>query len=104
MQLNKRGDKPMDKDTLERMADIAHVYINEQEIKQFSKELGLLLEHFDKLSQVDTEGITPTVHPITDKNVLREDVIWESLPIEKVLKNAPDRDDRFFRVPRIIEE
>jgi len=94
----------MDKDTLERMADIAHVHLDEQEIKQISKELVFFLEHFDKLSQVDTEGVTPTVHPIIDKNVLREDTVWESLPIDEVLKNAPDRDDRFFRVPRIIEE
>jgi aspartyl-tRNA(Asn)/glutamyl-tRNA(Gln) amidotransferase subunit C len=36
--------------------------------------------------------------------VLREDEVWESLPIQEVLKNAPDRDNRFFRVPRIIEE
>ncbi|HHV17687.1 MAG TPA: Asp-tRNA(Asn)/Glu-tRNA(Gln) amidotransferase subunit GatC [Thermoanaerobacterales bacterium] len=94
----------MDKDTLERMADIAHVHLYDQEIKQISKELGFLMEHFDKLSQVDTEGITPTVHPITDKNVLREDAVWKSLPIEEVLRNAPDKDNRFFRVPRIIEE
>lgn len=94
----------MDKDTLERIADIAHVHLETQEINQISKELGFLLEQFDKLSQVDTEGVSPTVHPITDKNVLREDVVWESLPIDEVLRNAPDKDDRFFRVPRIIEE
>ncbi|NLZ51666.1 MAG: Asp-tRNA(Asn)/Glu-tRNA(Gln) amidotransferase subunit GatC [Thermoanaerobacteraceae bacterium] len=94
----------MDKDTLERMADIAHVRLDEQEIKQISKELGLLMEHFDKLSEVEIESVLPTVHPITDKNVLREDVVWKSLPIEEVLKNAPDKNDRFFRVPRIIEE
>lgn len=94
----------MDKDTLERIADIAHVHLETQEINEISNELGFLLEQFDKLSQVDTEGVSPTVHPITDKNVLREDVVWESLPIDEVLRNAPDKDDRFFRVPRIIEE
>lgn len=94
----------MNKDTVERMADIAHMYISEDEKNQIAKELSFLLERFDKLSQVDTEGVMPTVHPITDKNVLREDIVRESLPIAEVLKNAPDKDNRFFRVPRIIEE
>ena len=93
----------IDKDTVERMADIAHMYITKEETEKISKELSFMLKCFDKLNQVDTDGVKPTVHPITDKNVLREDVVWESLPIEEVLKNAPDKDSRFFRVPKIIE-
>ena len=89
--------------TVERMADIAHMYVSEEETNEIAKELSFLLECCDKLNQVDTDGVEPTVHPITDKNVLREDVVWESLPIEEVLKNAPDKDNRFFRVPKIIE-
>jgi len=92
----------VDKDTLERMADVAHLHLEAQEIEQLSKELGTLLEKFDKLSQVATDEIAPTAHPITDKNVLREDEVWASLAIEDVLKNAPDNEERFFRVPRII--
>ena len=80
------------------------MHISEDEKSQIAKELSFLLERFDKLSQLDTEEVMPTVHPVTDRNVLREDVVRESLPIEKVLKNAPDKDNRFFRVPRIIEE
>lgn len=104
-EINKRGENMiMDKDTVGRMADIAHMYISEEEKNRISKELSFLLECFDKLNQVDTEGVMPTIHPITDRNILREDVVWESLPIEEVLKNSPDKDNRFFRVPRIIEE
>jgi len=94
----------VEKDMLVSMAEIAHVYLTDNEVEQISRELGILLEQFDKLSEVDTEGIAPTAHPITDRNVLREDKVWESLPVEEVLKNAPDRNKRFFRVPRIIEE
>jgi len=93
----------MDMDMLQSMAEVAHVYLEEHEKQQISKELGILLEQFDKLGEVDTEGIAATAHPITDKNVLREDKVWESLPIEEILRNAPDKDRRFFRVPRIIE-
>jgi aspartyl-tRNA(Asn)/glutamyl-tRNA(Gln) amidotransferase subunit C len=104
LQFNKRGDLIVDKDTLERMADIAHLHLETREIEQILHDLGPLLKQFDKLNQADTEGIATTVYPINDKNVLREDEVWESLPIQEVLKNAPDRDNRFFRVPRIIEE
>jgi len=94
----------MDKGTLDRVADIAHVHLESREIEQISKDMDLLLEYFDKLSQVDTESVLPTVCPINDKNVLRDDEVWDSLPIDEVLKNAPDKHGRFFRVPRIIEE
>ncbi|HHY70964.1 MAG TPA: Asp-tRNA(Asn)/Glu-tRNA(Gln) amidotransferase subunit GatC [Thermoanaerobacterales bacterium] len=94
----------MNKDTVERIADVAHVHISEEEKSEIAKKLSFLLECFDKLNQVDTEGVMPTVYPVTDRNVLREDVVWESLPIQEVLKNASDKDNRFFRVPRIIEE
>lgn len=93
----------IDKDTVERMADIAHMHISKEETNEITKELSFLLECFDKLNQIDTEGVKATVHPIIDKNVFREDVVQESLPIEEVLKNAPDKDNRFFRVPKIIE-
>lgn len=94
----------IDKDTVERMADIAHLHITEEEKGEIAKELSFLMECFDRLNKADIEGVMPTVHPITDKNVLREDVVQKSLPIEEVLRNAPDKDNRFFRVPRIIEE
>jgi aspartyl-tRNA(Asn)/glutamyl-tRNA(Gln) amidotransferase subunit C len=104
-EINKRGEnKLMNKDTVQCMADIAHIDISEKEKSEIAKELSFLLECFDKLNQLDTEGVMPTIHPITDRNVLREDVVRASLPIEEVLRNAPDKDNRFFRVPRIIEE
>ena len=79
----------MNKDTVERIADVAHVHISEEEKSEIAKKLSFLLECFDNLNQVDTEGVMPTVYPVTDRNVLREDVVG-SLPIQE-LKNAPIR-------------
>lgn len=90
-------------EVVEHMAEVAHIRISEKEKNVITKELNFLLKCFDELGQVDTKGVKPTIHPITDKNVLREDTVLKSLPIREVLKNAPDKDNRFFRVPRIIE-
>ena len=94
----------IDKDTIECMAEIAHVYLSEDEKDQMAKDLSNLLENFNNLNQVDTNDVIPKAHPITDRNFFREDIVVESLPIEEVLKNAPDKEGRFFKVPRIIEE
>ncbi|HHX24832.1 MAG TPA: Asp-tRNA(Asn)/Glu-tRNA(Gln) amidotransferase subunit GatC [Thermoanaerobacterales bacterium] len=94
----------IDKHTVECMAEIAHVHLSEDEKDQMAKDLSNLVESFNNLIQVDTNDVIPTAHPITDRNFFRDDIVVESLPIEDVLKNAPDKEGRFFKVPRIIEE
>jgi aspartyl-tRNA(Asn)/glutamyl-tRNA(Gln) amidotransferase subunit C len=55
-----------------------------------------------KIGEVDVTGVPPMAHALPLANVLREDVVEPSLPIEKVLRNAPETDGRFFKVPKVI--
>ena len=55
-----------------------------------------------KIGQVDVSGVEPMAHALPLHNVLREDVVEPSLPLEKVLMNAPETDGPFFKVPKII--
>ena len=55
-----------------------------------------------KLGQLDTKNVEPMAHALPLANVLREDEVEASLPIEKVLQNAPETDGAFFKVPKVI--
>lgn len=62
-------------------------------------ELSKVLDHIEKISELDLDGVEPTSHVVELENVLREDVPRPSLPREKALEQAPDSDGAGFRVP-----
>jgi aspartyl-tRNA(Asn)/glutamyl-tRNA(Gln) amidotransferase subunit C len=66
-------------------------------------QLSNILKHFESLSQVDTSGVEPTGHTTDAHSVMREDVPTPSLPREKVLANAPDKEGEFFRVRPVLD-
>ncbi|HEY8532066.1 MAG TPA: Asp-tRNA(Asn)/Glu-tRNA(Gln) amidotransferase subunit GatC, partial [Limnochorda sp.] len=70
----------------------------------FQQDLSQILDAFDVLRRVPTEGVEPTAHVVPLYNVLRADEVRPSMPREQVLANAPEARDGFFRVPRILEE
>jgi len=90
-------------DDVAHVAVLAHLDLSEDEIARLQRELNRILEHFAELQQLDTDGVEPMSHAVPMVNVLREDEIRASLPIEEIVSNAPDGTDEFFRVPRIVE-
>jgi len=94
----------IDDETISSMADVAHIFLSQEERNKIAEEFDSLQQSFETLSKLDIQEVEPTVYPITDKNVFREDTIWESLSIDEALANAPEKDKGFFLVPRIIEE
>ena len=86
------------------IARLARVALTEAEIARMSEQLSNLLEHFEVLQQVDTEGIPPTAQSVALQNVVRDDVVEPSLAQEDVLANAPRREDDCFRVRAVLEE
>ena len=63
----------------------------------------MILDHFDVLRQLDTEGVPPTAHTLPLENVLSPDEPRPSLPHDAALRNAPNSDGVFFKVPKVIE-
>jgi len=88
---------------VEHVADLARLELNEEEKVSFAEQMNAILKYVDKLNELDTEGVIPTSHVLKLTNVMREDEIRPSLPIEKVTKNAPDEEDGQFRVPAVLE-
>ena len=85
------------------IAHLARLSLSATEEERFSQQLGSILLYVEKLNELDTSGIEPTSHVIEMNNVMRDDVLWASLPREAALANAPDRAGNFYRVPKIIE-
>jgi aspartyl-tRNA(Asn)/glutamyl-tRNA(Gln) amidotransferase subunit C len=91
------------KETVQYVADLSRLELNPGELEKLSTQLQAILGFIDQLSEVDISGTAPTSHILPINNVLREDSPRISLPVEKVLLNAPQKKDDFFVVPKVIE-
>jgi len=81
------------------VAKLARLGLSENEVEQMAGELSGILEHVDRISELDLEGVAPTTHVVELENVLRADEPHESLSREVALSSAPDPVDGAFRVP-----
>ncbi len=91
----------VDREWVERIAHLARLKLGEEEVDTFSKQLSGILEFVHQLEELDTEGVQPFLSE--EPTPMREDEPSESLPSEKALMNAPEREGNFFVVPRIVE-
>ena len=92
------------REEVEHVARLARLELSEDEKTRMTDQLDAILGYFDTLSRLDTSQVEPMTTVIPMVSVMREDVVRPSLPLEEALANAPDREDEFFRVPRIIED
>ncbi|MFD0051011.1 Asp-tRNA(Asn)/Glu-tRNA(Gln) amidotransferase subunit GatC [Actinomycetes bacterium NPDC127524] len=90
-------------DQVKHVAHLARLAISEEEAVQFQKQLDTMISFAEQLNELDTENVEPTSHVLKMSNVMREDIAKEGLPIDKVLKNAPDSKDGHIRVPSIMD-
>jgi aspartyl-tRNA(Asn)/glutamyl-tRNA(Gln) amidotransferase subunit C len=81
------------------VAKLARLGLAEDEVETMAGELSGILEHVDRIAELDLEGVEPTSHVVELENVLRADVPHESLPPEVALASAPDPAEGAFRVP-----
>ncbi|MCD6407834.1 Asp-tRNA(Asn)/Glu-tRNA(Gln) amidotransferase subunit GatC, partial [bacterium] len=90
------------REDVEYLGKLARIELSEEEKEKLENDLEKILEYISKLNEVNTENVPPTYHVLPVKNVFREDKVKESFPREELLKNAPDRTEEFFKVPKII--
>ncbi|MEK0317082.1 Asp-tRNA(Asn)/Glu-tRNA(Gln) amidotransferase subunit GatC [Cohnella sp. 56] len=88
---------------VEHVANLARLVLTDEEKEKFTGQLNAILKYAEKLNGLDTTGVEPTSHVLPLSNVMRDDVPAESLPIEKVLRNAPEAEDDQFKVPAVLE-
>ncbi len=87
---------------VEYVAGLAQLNLDDAAKERLVREMGDILSYMDKLSELDTDDVEPMMHVLNMTNVYREDVVGESLDRVQALANAPEHDDGFFLVPRIL--
>lgn len=92
----------LSKKEVEHIAWLAHIELSDKEKTLFTKQFNEILDYFKKIDEVHTEGVEPTYHVLDLKNVSRTDKIKPSLPIEEALRNAPKKEKKFIKAPRIV--
>lgn len=88
---------------VEYVAKLARLNLSEEERETFTGQLNAILQYADKLNELNTDDVEPTTHVLHLSNVMREDVVKESLFQEKVFRNAPEEEDGQFKVPAVLE-
>ncbi|WP_209331534.1 Asp-tRNA(Asn)/Glu-tRNA(Gln) amidotransferase subunit GatC [Lunatimonas salinarum] len=93
----------IDIDTLRKIAHLARLEFDEASAEKMTADMTQILDWVEKLNEVDTRNIDPITTMSSEENVLREDTVGIHLDHEKGLKNAPQRDSDYFRVPKVLE-
>ena len=90
-----------------RVADLAYLELSESELETYRKQIDEILEYIDKLNELDTANVEPMAQVLTDDQTadatLREDVVIPCDGAARILKQAPDPEPPYFRVPKVIE-
>lgn len=88
---------------VEHVALLARLELTPEEKARLTGDLNVILEHFERLQELDTSDVEPTSHAIPVRNVFRADEVRPSLPRDAIMAEAPDAREGYFVVPRIVE-
>ena len=97
-------DKRIDEAEVRKVAKLARLDLTDAEVQEFTGQLVAILDYVGAMNRLDTDGVEPLAHCLPITNCLREDVVCPSLGADKALANAPDRDEDFFKVPKILDD
>ncbi|HEU4609172.1 MAG TPA: Asp-tRNA(Asn)/Glu-tRNA(Gln) amidotransferase subunit GatC [Chitinophagaceae bacterium] len=89
---------------IDNLAALARLQFSEKEKAVVKQDLHRMIQFVDKLNELDTTGVEPLLHMSSHVNRLREDRIEGSISREEALRNAPDSDGTFFKVPSVIKK
>ncbi len=87
---------------VQKVALLSRLSFGAEEMEAMKTSMNSILTYMDELNQYDTTDTEPTVHAVEQYNVMRDDVPHESFTNEEALMNAPEKEDGYFKVPKII--
>jgi aspartyl-tRNA(Asn)/glutamyl-tRNA(Gln) amidotransferase subunit C len=93
----------VDREVILKLETLARLELSEQEREKLRGSLNDILKMVDKLNELNTEGVEPLVYINDEVNILREDVVKNQLNRDEALTNAPDHNEQFFKVPKVID-
>ncbi|NOX18130.1 MAG: Asp-tRNA(Asn)/Glu-tRNA(Gln) amidotransferase subunit GatC [Chlorobi bacterium] len=86
-----------------KIAGLAKLRIPDEKLDKYTEDLNSILGYMEKLNELDTSEVEPLLHPLEGSAVFREDEPRPSVSTEEALKNAPDKTDAHFKVPKVIK-
>lgn len=95
--------KEITRKDVEYVSDLARIKLSEEETQDMVRQLTRIIQYIEKLNELDTSNVEPTAHILPIQNVMRDDAVRPSLPVEEVTDIAPNKSNDMFKVPRIIE-
>lgn len=93
----------VDENMVRRIANLARIGVTDGELPALAKEVSAIIGFVEQLSELDTDGVKPLTSAVEDRIRGREDVVTDGGYAENVLANAPERDDEYFAVPKVVE-
>jgi aspartyl-tRNA(Asn)/glutamyl-tRNA(Gln) amidotransferase subunit C len=93
----------VDQEALQKIAHLARLEVRPEEEAELLRSLNGVLTWMEQLNEVDTTGVEPLTHISGETNVLREDVVGNHLPRQQALANAPQHDEQYFEVPKVLD-
>ncbi len=94
---------PISREQVVHVGRLARLGLTDAEIDRLTTQLSDILDHFEALAAVDTNGVEPTAHPLPLQNVMRPDSVAPSLRRDDALGNAPEVEDGLIRVRAVLE-
>ncbi len=85
------------------IALLSRLHLSDEEVQTYTTHLGDILQYVEKLKELNVDRVEPTSHAIPMFNVMRDDLVEESLSKQDALRNAPDLADPYYRVPKTTE-
>ena len=93
----------VDENMVRRIANLARIGVTDDELPGLAKELSAILGFVEQLAELDTQGVKPLTSAVEDKIRGRDDVVTDGGYAKDVLANAPEKDDEYFAVPKVVE-
>jgi aspartyl-tRNA(Asn)/glutamyl-tRNA(Gln) amidotransferase subunit C len=93
----------IDEAQVRQVAKLARLELRDDEVQLFAGQLAAILEYVQQLDRVDTRGVEPLAHALPVRDVVRDDVAGATLDSAAALRNAPQREQTFFKVPAVLD-
>ena len=92
------------RETVEKVSLLARLQLSDDELDMLTDQMGKIVDYVQQLSELDTEGVVPMAHAVEMVNVFAEDSVRPSFDRDRILANAPQRDEECYRVPAVLGE
>ena len=92
------------KEDVKKIASLSKLEFTEEELEKFTSQIEDIMNMSHQLSKIDTEGLKPTINVTNAVNIMREDVAEKGVDRDELMKNVPEHEDGFIKVPAILDE